>query len=366
VDDATSLAEYRARIARVEEQLAELQAEVAELKRLLSRPGSQSNFEPDNGLLSGGAATLSLDEESTDLVKPAARSEVVLTILAGAGAHRDPHPAHGGPPEFRPIVFVDTSPELAGWARGQPEVLREHAASLIEGMQERLSQGAAGILVDVVWEPVTAPWHVTDFGGFESLSGLPGALDNWSHEELGNWVSKLGHLGGLPDSAANAAGVVIRYTVPLPIDKPLENLSRGIQVAGIVAFAIAGGHVLACEALKSFVRDELIDSLAGKLRKVIWPQADDLGPTPDARDDPEAMATPEPGTEENGSPEPADSASAADSDFDMEDIDSPVSMSSLLEASGIHLGEERIRYSISPPTPAKDDKDPPGTPSIEI
>jgi hypothetical protein len=375
VDDATSLPAYRARIARVEEQLAELQAEVADLKRLFSRSASESNFESDNGLLSGEAATVRPDEENADPVEPAAHSEVVLTVLARAAPYRGAHLARGGQPEFPtvadaktrigPIVFVVTSPELADWAHAQPEPLREHVASLIEGVQEQLSEDAAGSLVDAVWEPVTAPWHVTDFGGFESLSGLPAALDNWSHEEIGNWVSGLGRLAGLPGGVANGVGVVIRYTVPLPVDQGLEAFSRGIQAAGIAAFAMAGGHVLASAVLKSLVRDELTNFVAENLRNVICPREGGPELAPDTPDDPEARVMHELGTEESKSPKPADPASVAGPDFDLKAILPPYSVRTLDAASG-HLDSIEPDIEISPSSLSYDDKDSPKTPGIEI
>jgi len=171
---------------RVEEQLAELQAEVAELRRVLSGSGNEPDSKPSDELRSGGGVTSSLAEANASL--DPAHLELRLTILVPATLHRDPHLAQGSPQghpvdagaeaQVCPVVLVQAPDELLDWARTQPEPLHHHVESLLEGVQEQLSQRVAGSLVDVAWEPATAAWHVVDFGGFDSLSGLFETVDD--------------------------------------------------------------------------------------------------------------------------------------------------------------------------------------------
>jgi len=125
-------------------------------------------------------------------------------------------------------------------------------------------------------------------------------------------VDQLGLLVGLPDIVADGAGLMIRYLVPLPVDQSLDDLSRIAQVAGIVIFAAAGGHVLACASLKSFVHDELTDRLAKELCRVIGLRQDEPEPIPDGADDPAMPVDREPGEEEEEEEEEGKSPKATD------------------------------------------------------
>jgi hypothetical protein len=274
----------QARLDRVEEQLAELRAEVAQLKRILSRSGGEPESERGGDLLNSGPATARAGVRA-GLSMRSAQAEVVLTVfVSGHSRYRIQYGVSWSPVDafaetrVNPAVVVHAPPELRDWARTRPAPLREHAESLLEGVKERLTDTAAGQVVNAVWEPATTGWQVTGFWGFDSAAGVTDDLDNWSHREAGNWAAQLGGAAGLPGGIADGAGAVIRYLVPLPVDRPLEDLSRVIKVAGIVVFALAGGHVLACASLKSLVHQELTDLLARQLRTVISSQP--AGPEP--------------------------------------------------------------------------------------
>jgi hypothetical protein len=234
------------RLARVERQLAELQAEVAQLKRILSRSGDEPDDEPGDDLLK--AAGSSRSDASAGGVGRPTHAQVVLTIFAAAPPvysrsvqilAAELVGASAKPPQVKAVVYVHAPPELHDWAREQPAPapLREHAELVIKGVQERLTDGLAGLFVNAVWQPATADWRVADFGGFDRVSGLPDDLDNWGHREIGTWAARLGLVAGLPGSAADGIGAVVGYLVPLPADRHLEDLSRVIRVAGIVTFA---------------------------------------------------------------------------------------------------------------------------------
>jgi hypothetical protein len=261
-----------ARLALVEQQLAELQAEVAQLKWIVSR---LSGREPGGDLLEGGLATQAGLDVRTGAGAHPSHAEVVLTVIAAATRSDDRYRRGAvvvrGGPEVHVHVVVHAPAELNGWASGRPSPLREHAADLVDGMRERLSGQAAGRAVDVLWAPATGGWRVVDFGSFDKMAGFPTQLDDWGHRQAGAWVAQAGTAAGLPADVTGGAGAVIRYLVPLPFDPGLHDVSRVIQVAGILAFALPGGHVLACASLKSLVHDEITDLLAKQLRAVIWP-----------------------------------------------------------------------------------------------
>ena len=305
MDDGCSSPACQARLTRVKEQLAELHAEVAELKRILSRSAWEQDTSSSDDTLCAGVADSSPAAVSDGPAVRPAYAEVRLTMFLAATSQHDPHSIQGSPlgdgvsgvadAQVSPDVFVQAPHELRNWVVAQAGPLREHVESLLEGVQERLSQRAADLLVDVVWEPATVSWHVTDFGGFDSLSGSFEAVDSRGHREIGGFTEQFGRLVGLPDTAADGAGLAIRYLVPFPVDQSLDDLSRFIQVAGTVAFAVAGGHVLACASAKSFVHDELTDLFAKRISSVIWPGHGESRSAPGKVDDLKAPVAREPG-----------------------------------------------------------------------
>ena len=276
-----------ARLARVEQQLADLQAEVAQLRRVLNRSSDQERggYLPDTG---------PAVQVGTDVQAGVGQAEVVLTLVAAKQPRLYYDDVKGelavrrGPDEVRVHVIVHAPPEFRDWARGQPSPLREDVTRLVDGMRERLSQQAAGRVIDVVWKPATSGWSVVDFGGFNKMAGLPADFDDWGHQQVGTWATQATDAAGLP--LLDGAGAVIRYLVPLPFDRALHDASRVIQVAGILAFALPGGHVLACASLKSLVHDEMTDLLAEQLRTVM------RGPVP---------ASPGHGEPQPGGPQPS-------------------------------------------------------------
>jgi hypothetical protein len=291
---------YEERLARAEKQLAELQAEVAELKRILGQSDIGHAGELHDGVCDGSVAASAPTSGSGGLVMDPACAEVRLTILAVAAPQADPYRAQGSVLEdpadagtwthLDPVVFVQAPRELQDWASRHPELLSGHAKSMLETMREQFSQSAASWLVDSAWEPAAAAWRVTDFADFDILSGLSEAVGNWEHQEAGAFAEQLGRITGLSGIAVDGAGVVVRYLVPLPGDQALEDFSRLIKVAGIVAFGLAGGHVLACASLKSLVHDELIDLVANGISSVISPRVDEPGSTPGSTDSLESSA----------------------------------------------------------------------------
>ena len=250
-----------ARLARVEQQLADLQAEVAQLKRVLNR---SSDLERGGHLPGSGPAALVSAGQAG-----AGHAEVVLTVVAASRDDKKAPQVRGRPAEVEVHVIVHAPPGFGDWARGQPSPLREDVTRLVEGMRERLSEQAAGRVIDVVWEPATSGWRVVDFGGFDKMAGLPANLSDWGHQQAGAWAARVGTAAGLSRNFAGA-GAVICYLVPLPFDRALHDVSRVIQIAGILAFALPGGHMLACASLKSLAHDKLTDLLAKQLRTVIW------------------------------------------------------------------------------------------------
>jgi hypothetical protein len=282
------------RLGRIEQQLAELQAEVARLNRIVSWSGSG----PDRG--SGDRLQDNPFQgqvvAAADAVRRPADPEVVLTVAFVPSPHSPEQPSPQSPMgntrrvseylhgddrrpnagrQVNPVVFVQAPPELLEWALAQPERLRKDTDPLLEGVRKR----AAGAILGAVWAPATAGWQVTDFGGFDRLSGLPGHLDDWSHRQIGMAAAQVGRSAGLPPNVTAGAGAVIRYLVPLPVDRSLAEVSRAIKLAGVLAFSLAGAHVLACASLKSLVHDQLAEWVAEKLPDVLsWrPAGPDAG-----------------------------------------------------------------------------------------
>jgi hypothetical protein len=256
------------RLARVERQLAELLAEVAQLKRMLSRALDR---ERGSGLPDGSlAAQVGVDVRAGS-GRDGEYAEVVLAVLAaGPGYVRFADTVFAADPAVQVRAVVYAPAELHGWVSQEPSPLAEDARELVDGIRERLSQQAAGRIVNIVWAPATDRWQVTDFGGFDRMAGYPTRLDDWDHQQAGALAAKVGTAAGLPANVAQGAGFLIRYVVPLPLDGALQDLTRVIQVAGIAAFALPGGHVLACASLKSLIHDEVADLVAKQLRGAIW------------------------------------------------------------------------------------------------
>jgi hypothetical protein len=312
MDDGCNSPACQARLTRVEEQLAELQAEVAELKRILSRSGYKQGDNSSDDTLCAEVADSGPAAVSDGLAVSPAYAQVRLTIFVADTSQHDRHSAQDSPlgdpvsevarAQVSPVVLVQAPDELRSWVVARPEPLRERIESLLEGVQERLSQRAAEWLVDAVWEPATVDWHVTDFGGFDGLSASFEAADSWGHREIGDFTEQLG-LVGLPAAAVDGAGVAIRYLVPLPGDQSLEDLSRLIRVVGTVAFTLAGGHVLACMSAKSLVHDKMVDLVAMGIKRVIHPGHDESRPTPERVDDFKAALAPESEIKGGESPE---------------------------------------------------------------
>jgi len=276
----------QARLARVEGQLAVLQAEVAQLKRRLTWAGEAG------------------DELGNDRLSPAF-SEVALTFFVAIDprppqtAVLDPSGSVFVPPSravtATPVVVVHAPPELRDWARTRPASLARHADSLLAGVKERLSEVAAEQIVDVVWNQMN--WQVTDFGGFAGAADLLGHLDSMAHRAVGAWLAELGRALGVPGPIASCAGMVIGCLVPLPIDRPLEIASLAIAITGVAVFTIVGGKVMVCASFKELVHKALTDLLAKELRSVLSPaQPHDLPGLPATRDrqPPPHPATPAP------------------------------------------------------------------------
>lgn len=95
MDDGGSPLGYQGRLARIEEQLADLQAEVAELRRVLNQSSNELDSKPSDKLPSDGGATSSLAEADAGL--DPAHLELRLTNLMPAVLHHDSHMAQGSP-----------------------------------------------------------------------------------------------------------------------------------------------------------------------------------------------------------------------------------------------------------------------------
>jgi periplasmic divalent cation tolerance protein len=162
------------------------------------------------------------------------------------------------------VVVHAPADRLRGWENGMtaPAPLREQADRLLNEIGERLAGQATETGVNPVWDVTTTRWHVTDFGGFEHAAEMFSGLDNRAHQAVAAWVQDVGSAIGMPGAVAGDVGEVIGLAIPLPIDRPLIEASRVIQVAGI-AFAVATGNApLACASIKAYAHDRLINFMA--------------------------------------------------------------------------------------------------------
>ena len=241
------------RLAEVERQLAELWAEVQRLGRDVRRLSGGKGELPDGGSRWGAGA----------------QPEVVLTVFVSVERQ-----VPGGPVTVVPLkstVVVHAPAELCRrWETGMPAPLRQQADSLLDGVRERLAGQLAEFAIDPMWGPATARWCVTDIGGFDAAARLFGGLDTWSHSAVASWVTQVSDAIDMPGAMADGAGAVIGLAVPLPIDRPLRDLSRITQVAGVAFAVLTGNPVLACASLKALAHDQLIDLVAKGIRDVAF------------------------------------------------------------------------------------------------
>ena len=255
------------RLAQVERQLSELRGEVQELRRELRRLGGGAR-EQSAGEMQQGPAGDVPEIVLTVLVSAECPSQSEQAPLAMSGLTGELPGVRATDVLLRSTVVVHAPAErLREWDSGvrARAPLQEHADRLLNEVGERLAQQAAQTGLNPVWDTETTRWHVTDFGGFERAAEMFGGLDNWGHEAVGAWVKDVGGVIGIPDAVAGDVGEVIGFAIPLPIDRPLSALSRGIQVAGVVFAATTGNAPLFCASLKAMAHDRLIDFMAKRI-----------------------------------------------------------------------------------------------------
>ena len=267
MDGRDSRNDDRNRLAEVERQLAELRAEVEELRREIQRLSDGTRARPSDEIQQGSAGDV---------------PEIVLTVLVSAerpSQGGQVSPALSGLAEKLPrvpsidmplrstVVVHAPSGRLRGWESDMPAPapLKEQADRLLDGIRERLATRATETGLNPVWDAATTEWYVTDFGGFERVAEMFGDLDNWGHQAVAAWVGDVGRMIDMPTAVAGDVGEVIGLAIPLPIDRPLIDASRVIQVAGVAFAAATGNMPLACASLKSLAHDRLIDFMAKRL-----------------------------------------------------------------------------------------------------
>jgi hypothetical protein len=277
MDGRSSSNDDRDRLAEMERQLAELRAEVEELRREIQRLGDGTRERPSGEMQQGPAGDV---------------PEIVLTVLVSAK-----RPSQGGQVSpalsgsagelpgvrltdmpLRSTVVVHAPAErLRGWDSHMPAPapLQEQAERLLDGIRERLAERATETGLNPVWDAATARWYVTDFGGFERAAEVFGDLDNWGHQAVAAWVEDVDRAIDMPRAVAGDVGEVIGLAIPLPIDRPLIDASRVIQIAGVAFAAATGNMPLACASLKSLAHDRLVDFMAKGLLNAVTGRGND-------------------------------------------------------------------------------------------
>jgi hypothetical protein len=277
MDGRSSSNDDRNRLAEMERQLAELRAEVEELRREIQRLGDGTRQRPSGGMQQGPASDV---------------PEIVLTVLVSGkrpSQGGQVSPALSGSAGELPGVRITDMPlrstvvvhapadRLRGWDSNMPAPapLQEQAHRLLDGIRERLAERATETGLNPVWDAATTRWYVTDFGGFERAAEVFGDLDNWGHQAVAAWVEDVDRAIDMPRAVAGDVGEVIGLAIPLPIDRPLIDASRVIQVAGVAFAAATGNMPLACASLKSLAHDRLVDFMAKRLLNAVTGRGND-------------------------------------------------------------------------------------------
>ena len=174
-------------------------------------------------------------------------------------------------------IVVETRPAEPGMSDPELVLQQIRAADvtkrLVEGYKEAAATTAAGYVEGAIWRAWKTP---DDLFPVQAINFLDGVSENL-HVAIQDALSYLGAEAGFPAPINLVSANITATMLTKPLAEPMEGLSRGLEVTGILLGLVTGLHPLVITCAKYLIHGEMGDALAS-----LFGQLEEALTTPEA------------------------------------------------------------------------------------